>query len=84
MSAMSTIEIALKENNIPEGMATEQFISLVAMCKTSYNMTLEEAIESVVKSNVQLQQNPELCGDCLIPATWSHKTNRWTCNRCCA
>lgn len=82
MSAMSTIEIALKENNIPEGLPTEQFISLVAMHKTSFNVNLGQAIDWVVANNPQLSAQTELCGDCLIPATWSPRKNRWTCDRC--
>jgi hypothetical protein len=82
MSAMSTIELALKEHNIPEGLPTEQFISLVAMHKTSFNSNLDSAIEWVVANNPQLTSLPELCGDCLYPANWSKKTRRWTCNRC--
>ena len=82
MSTMSTIELALQEHNIPQGLPTEQFISLVAMHKTSFNCTLDSAIEWVVAHNPNLNSTPELCGDCLIPATWSHKVNRWTCDKC--
>ena len=76
MSAMSTIQTALQEHNIPEGMTTERFISSVASRMKEQNLSLDKAIDEV------LPLFAELCGDCLTPATWSHKVNRWTCDRC--
>jgi len=76
MSAMSTIDLIVKENHIPEGKPTEGFISMVASFMQEQNLSLEKAIDESLPFWTQL------CGDCLIPATWSHKTNRWTCNRC--
>jgi hypothetical protein len=73
---MSTIDLALQEHNIPEGLPTEGFISMVASRMKERNLSLDKAIDDV------LPFWSELCGDCLTPATWSHKVNRWTCNRC--
>jgi len=76
MSTMSTIEIALKQNNIPEGMTTERFISAVASCMKGNKVTVDEAIEWVVPFFA------ELCGDCLLPAQWNESRKCYTCDRC--
>lgn len=76
MSAMSTIEIALKQNHIPEGMTTERFISSVASCMKGNKVTVEEAIEHC------LPFFAELCGDCLLPAQWNESRKCYTCDRC--
>ena len=76
MSAMSTIDLVLKENHIPEGITTEGFISSVASRMKEQNLSLDKAIDEVLPLFAQL------CGDCLTPAKWSQRLSRWTCDRC--
>jgi len=76
MSIMSTIEIALQENHIPEGITTERFISAVASCMKGNKVTVDEAIEWV------LPFFAELCGDCLTAAQWNEQRKHYTCDRC--
>jgi len=76
MSTMSTIEIALKQNHIPEGMTTERFISAVASRMKEQSVSLDEAIDHV------LPFFAELCGDCLTTAQWNESRKHYTCDRC--
>ena len=76
MSAMSTIDLVVKENNIPEGITTERFISAVASRMKEQSVSLDEAINHV------LPFFAELCGDCLTPAQWNESRKHYTCDRC--
>lgn len=76
MSTMSTIETALKQNHIPEGMTTERFISSVASRMKEQNLSLDKAIDEV------LPFFAELCGDCLTPAQWNEQRKHYTCDKC--
>ena len=76
MSAMSTIDLVVKENHIPEGKPTEGFISMVTSFMQEQNLSLEKAIDESLPFWTQL------CGDCLTPAKWSNRFKRWTCDRC--
>ena len=76
MSAMSTIDLVVKENHIPKGKPTEGFISMVASFMQEQNLSLEKAIDE------SLPFWTELCGDCLTPAQWNESHKHYTCDKC--
>ena len=76
MSAMSAIATAMAVHNIPEESAPV-FVTGIELLMRETNCSLDSAIEQLVPAF-----EVELCGDCLIPAEWSEKLNRYTCQKC--
>lgn len=76
MSSMKAIETAMIVHGIPEESAGA-FITGISLEMECGDLTLDQAIEKIVP-----HFETELCGDCLIPASWNETKERYICSQC--